>query len=428
MTYDVAIIGGGPAGSTAGIVLATAGRRVLILEREKFPRFHIGESLLPYTMQAFDRLGVREKMEERFMVKHGAEIASACGTREIRFHFKNAFRAKIPTAYQVTRSEFDKVLLDHAAERGAEVREETEVEKIDFANNGVTLHTLSADGAKKNISASYVIDATGRNSLLGTHFGLKKPYDGLKKFSVFAHFDNVERPEGINGTLTRMVRTSKSWFWMIPLTDTRTSIGLVMNQDDFKAAKKSPERMLMDTIAEQPVMRARMEGATRVTQVYATGDYSYRNARLTGDRWILTGDAAGFIDPVFSSGVFLAILSAEKAADALNQVINHPEKREKLFAEYSRSVNKVMDVYLHFVLGWYTQPFIETFLNPTKRFQMVPAINAILAGQDGSSFAIKWRLWLFYIVVWLQKRFALSPRLTLEPGGYGQPAPQIQTV
>lgn len=428
MRYDVAIIGGGPAGSTAGIVLATAGRRVLILEREKFPRFHIGESLLPYTMEAFDRLGLREKMQQRFLVKHGAEIASACGTREIRFHFKNAFQAKIPTAYQVTRSEFDKVLLDHAAERGAEVREETAVEKMDFGRDDVTLHTRSGSGTRETVSARYVIDATGRNSLIGTVFGLKKPYDGLKKFSVFAHFDNVERPEGIDGTLTRMVRSSKSWFWMIPLTDTRTSIGLVMNQEDFKAAKKSPEDMLMATIAEQPIMRARMQGATRVTQVYATGDYSYRNAQLTGDRWILAGDAAGFIDPVFSSGVFLAILSAEKAANALDRALDQPQKREKLFTEYSRSVNKVMDVYLHFVLGWYTQPFIETFLNPTRRLQMVPAINAILAGQDGSNFAIQWRIWLFYIVVWLQKHFALSPRLTLEPVAHPQPRPEVQIV
>ncbi len=411
MRYDVAIIGGGPAGSTAAMTLARGGRNVIVLEREKFPRFHIGESLLPYSMDAFDRLGLREKIEAAgFMPKHGAEIASGCGTRELRFHFKNGFRSKRESAYQVTRADFDKLLLDHAREQGAEVREETQVSSIAFTENGVELETNGG-----SIEADYVIDASGRNSLVGTHFGLKKSYHELKKFAVYAHYENVDRAEGIDGTLTRMVRTSKSWFWMIPLSETRTSVGVVMNLDEFKSAGGSPEETLSAAIANQPVVQAKMQNAKLVSPVYATGDYSYRNEQFTGNRWILAGDAAGFIDPVFSSGVFLAILTGEESANAVMGALNRVQLRSRLFAEYHRKINRVMDLYLDLVLGWYRQEFIETFFNPVQHFQMVPAINAILAGNDGRSFAIRWRMALFHLIVRLQKRFPLSPKLTLEP-------------
>src|SRR5436305_2620434 len=191
--YDVAIIGGGPAGSTAATLLAKAGRRVIVFEREKFPRFRIGESLLPFSMNAFDRLGVREKLDANFLPKYGGEIVSACGTKGVKFYFKDGFRSKRDRAYQVTRSEFDKVLLDHSRENGAEVHEETEVTKLEFSDDRVKIDIEAPDGTKPTIAARYLLDCSGRQTILGGLFNLKQTYDYLQEFSVFAHYENVER-------------------------------------------------------------------------------------------------------------------------------------------------------------------------------------------------------------------------------------------
>jgi len=421
--YDVAIIGGGPAGSTAATLLAKSGRRVVVLEREKFPRFHIGESLLPFSTKAFDRLGVREKLNRAFMPKHGGEIMAACGTRKIKFYFKDGFNATRDRAYQVTRSEFDKLLLDHSRENGAEVREETEVKKIDFAPDRVRLQVISTQPSDTPtlhsptlLEARYLLDCSGRQTTLGNFFKLKKTYDHLQKFSVFAHYENVDRPSGIDGTLIRMVRGLDRWFWLIPLTPTRMSIGVVMDTATFRAMKLPPEEALAKCIGEQPLILKEMTKAERVSQVYSAGDYSYRNEKLFGDRWLLAGDAAGFIDPVFSSGVFLAIMSAEKAADSLDEILTDESKKARLFREYSGRVNRVMDMYLTFVSSWYSgKEFVEVFLNPTDKLQLAPAVNAVLAGNEGLNFAIRWRMWLFYFFVRIQRFLAFSPRLSLIP-------------
>ncbi len=413
--FDVAVIGGGPAGSTAAALLALNGRRVVVLEKEKFPRFHIGESLLPRSMSALRQSGVLPKIEAAgFVKKFGAEIASGCGERESRFYFKDGFRPETDSAFQVTRAEFDKILLDHARDCGADVREKAAVLGVDFDPDAVTVR-FESDGNTRELSCAYVLDCSGRQTVLGTKLGLKQKYDGLEKIAVYAHYEDVARPAGIDGTLTRMVRAKDRWFWMIPLSDTKMSVGVVMDTAVFRKSKMHPEALLSASIEELPVMAERMTGGRRVTEVHTSGDYSYRNSRLFGDRWLTAGDSAGFIDPVFSSGVFLAILGAEQAAVALNLALDHPARARSAFARHARRLEKVMALYLRFVRAWYRQEFVETVLNPREFFGIVPAVNAVLAGNTGAAFALRWRLALFQAIVALQRYVPLCPRLALQP-------------
>src|SRR5437667_9225807 len=401
--YDVAIIGGGPAGSTAAALLAHAGRRVIVLEREKFPRFHIGESLLPFSMKAFTRLGLHEKLlRAGFMKKHGGEILGACSEPGTKFYFKDGYRSQTDHAYQVTRGDFDKLLLDHAAECGAEVHEDTSVDRVHFSKDDVEL-AIRSNGSSHSIRARYIIDASGRASMLGRQFQIKKTYSHLQKLSIFAHYDGVWRAEGIDGTLTVLLRAVDRWFWLIPLSAERTSVGVVLDSEAFRNSKLRAEDFLEQALPEQPISATRMTDARRVSQVYVEADFSYRSARLHGDRWLLAGDAAGFMDPIFSSGVFLAVFSGELCADVLNEVLDHPRKARRLFAGYERAVNRAMDIYLRFVNGWYTKEFIEVFLAPRNILGLAPAVNAVIGGNFGNSFPIRWRMWVFYFLVWLQR-------------------------
>ena len=201
----------------------------------------------------------------------------------------------------------------------------------------------------EKLRARYVIDCSGRNTVIGNFFKLKQGYENLKKFSIYAHYENVDREEGIDGTLIRLIRGRDRWFWMIPLSPTKMSIGMVMDIADFKAMKKSPESAMEDCLREQPTIWSRMARSARVSPVYSVSDYSYRNTSLTGDRWLLAGDAAGFIDPIFSTGVFIAIRSGEDAANAIDTALKNPSRRAAAFAKYQRSLQRVMEMYLRFV-------------------------------------------------------------------------------
>jgi len=426
--YDVAIIGGGPAGSTAAALLARAGRRVIVFEREKFPRFHIGESLLPFSMKAFTRLGLHEKLlRAGFIKKYGGEIMGACSDTGTKFYFKDGYRSQTDHSYQVTRGDFDKVLLDHARECGAEVHQETAVDGVEFSNDGVEL-AVRFKGTSHSIRARYLVDASGRASILGRQFKIKKTYEHLQKLSIFAHYDGVWRAEGIDGTLTVLVRAVDRWFWLVPLTSERTSVGVVLDSETFRKSKLSAEDFLEQALAEQPTIAKRMTNARRVSKVYVEADFSYRSAYLHGDRWLLTGDAAGFIDPIFSSGVFLAVFSGEKCADALNEVLDYPRKAKRLFAKYERSLNRAMDIYLRFVDAWYTKEFIEIFLAPRNVLGLAAAVNAVLGGNVDNSFHIRWRMWVFYFLVWLQRHHPIAPKLTLVPKKEEQAAASTQTA
>ena len=410
--FDILIVGGGPAGSTAGTLLAKRGWNVAIFEKDHFPRFKIGESLLPGSLGTFERMGVKEKIDKAdVIVKYGGKIISACGTRNNRFLFSDVFRCKFPTAYQVERSMFDKLLLDHAAESGCHAFQGAHVTDLAFDVDGVTIQT-----SDKRFRGRYLVDCSGRNSLIGSRFKLRQNYPHLRKFSLFAHFEGVEREAGIDGTLTQMIRGKDRWIWIIPITAKKTSIGVVLDAQTFKKMKLEPTEAFDQILQENPEVTKQLLHAHRVTEVHATGDFSFRNKRFTGARWVLAGDAAGFIDPVWSSGVFIAILSGENVADMLDRVLRQPERRAAEFARYERRLGRVMDLYLKFVTAWYTQEFAEVFFHPQKFFQLVPAVNSVLAGTEERLPEVRWRLWIFDLLVFLQKRFAMiAPRMSLQP-------------
>lgn len=403
--YDVAIIGGGPAGATAANILSRRGRSVVVCEKEEFPRFKIGESLLPHSLRTLDELGVRPALDAHAFVKHGGEIATACGSRIRRFYFDEAIQLRDVTSYQVERAWFDKMMLARAAECGAEVRQPCAVTACGFDADTGTLATTAGD-----IRARYVLDCSGRNTVIGQHFDLKRRYEHLQKFSVFAHYTGVQRDAGRDGGITRLVRDKRHWFWLIPIDAGRTSVGMVCDIADFRAGKKTPEQALDDAIAASPLMAARMAGAARVTDVHPVGDYSYRNTRFHGPRWLLAGDAAGFIDPIFSTGVFVAIHSGEKAAAALDSVLRHPWQRGLRFPAYTRGLSRLMNRYLRFVGAWYTEEFVDVFTAPNPPCRIPQAVNSVLGGNVHPNFSVWWRLQLFYLVLWMQRRREVVPR------------------
>ncbi len=410
--YDVAIVGGGPAGSTAGTFLAKSGRRVVILEKEKFPRFRVGESTLPAIVDILERLGVRSKIDQGgFLIKYGGEIVSACGSARARFYFRDGWHSRHETAYQVERARFDQILLEHAVESGCDLRQPLAVQKIGFTPDGVTLSTETGP-----IRARYVVDCTGRNSLIASELNLRQPYPHLRKFSVFAFFDNLRSEDGESGTMTKMIRGVDSWFWLIPLTGGKCSVGVVMDLDRFRALRMTPEAVLQKCISDQPELNRFLTDSAPCTPIYATSDLSYHVSKLAGERWLLAGDAAGFLDPVFSNGVYLAFFSGEKAAHAVERALVDPLQRRKAFQVYERIVQNRFKAYLKLVNAWYTDEFVEIFLHPRELLNIVPTVNAVLSGNPSRSFAVRWRMWLFFLLVYLQGRSGkLVPQLTFQP-------------
>jgi flavin-dependent dehydrogenase len=410
--FDVIIVGGGPAGSTAGTLLAQHGRKVVILEKEIFPRFKIGESLLPASLPVLERMGVKRKIDEAdVIVKYGGKITSACGTRSHRFLFNNTFNCQHPNSYQVERATFDKILLDHAEEQNCKVIQGAAVISLEFHPNQVVVKTADTD-----FHGKYLLDCSGRNNLVGNHLKLRKDYPHLRKFALYAHWENFNHDSEIDRALTQMVRTPNQWIWMIAVTQKKTSIGVVLDAKLFKEMRLSPEIAYDKILKENPQVMRHLTNARRITDVYATGEYSFRNKQFAGDHWVLAGDAMGFIDPVWSSGVFFAILSGEKSADMIHRILEKPEVKTTEYSQYEKHLRQIMDLYLKWVTSWYQHEFAEVFLNPREFCDLVPAINTVLAGSEHQSFSIRWRLWLFHLLVYLQKKYAfVAPRMSLLP-------------
>ncbi|HYV85146.1 MAG TPA: NAD(P)/FAD-dependent oxidoreductase [Patescibacteria group bacterium] len=411
---DVAIIGGGPGGSTAGNLLAQAGRRVVLFERERFPRFHIGESLLPHNMRLFDRLGLTPGLKMSFMEKWGIEFVSSGGDLRRLFHFDEGVEPRYPMCFQVRRSEFDQRLLEEAARRGCEVRQESTVKVVEPEPDGTwRLSVAEPDGGVRDHRARFLIDASGRDGVYARTRGLRAMDPRHRRAAVFAHYRGVPRRAGRDAGNIIVVMLRDGWFWFIPFSDGQTSVGVVAEGRRLGEQGLAPEAALDLAIARCPAARALMASAERVSPVTATSDWTYNSRRIAGPSHLLVGDAAAFIDPVFSTGVLLAMSSAEMAADLAGAALDRGAIPAAAQRRYERSVVRHVAGYRRMVDTFYTEAFPRLCFFPEKRIGIAGAVISFLAGDMEPSWRIRWRLELFYRVADLYRLFDAGPRVAL---------------
>jgi flavin-dependent dehydrogenase len=388
---DVLIIGGGPAGSTAATLLARMNYRVTLVEKAHHPRFHIGESLLPANLPLLEKLGVADEVRAIGMEKWAAEFMSPWHDHKQVFQFGDAMDKSMPYAYQVERAGFDEILIRNAGRSGARVIEGCKVTDVRFLpdDQGALVATRSDDGVDKTWRARFVLDASGRDTVLGRQFDVKQRNDAHNSTALYAHFRNVRRNEGRDEGNITIFWFDHGWFWFIPLADGRTSIGAVTWPYYLKTRRTPMAEFLMDTIALCPKLVERLQGAELASEPEATGNYSYTCSRSHGSNYLLLGDAYAFIDPVFSSGVMLAMNSAFAGADAVDACLSHPERAKAALRRFDRTMRIGPKKFSWFIYRVTNPTMRNLFMGPRNLFRMQEALLSVLAGDVFG----KTRLW-----------------------------------
>lgn len=413
--FDVAVIGGGPAGAAAGATLARAGKKVVILEKERFPRFSVGESLLPHGNDLLKKLGVWDKIESAgFLKKYGAEFCTGDRSRLLRFWFGNSLGPEYDYSFQVERSKFDEILLQHARESGGDVRSETRVSGLSPRGRDLTALSWEKQNESGEIQARWVIDASGRSAFAGARIGLKRgATQKSRRIAIYGHFNGVFRNSGkAEGHIT-IVRISEGWFWIIPLARGLTSVGLVIPAEKARALNsEGMDRVFQQAVASVPEMEDRMREAYVVGSLKATGDYSWKFSQFAGPRILLSGDAAGFVDPIFSSGVLLALKSALLASDLIlgadkaDRSLTWWERRA-----YTREVSGWMQHYSKIIQAFYDSAGFEVFMNPAPSFQIPGSIGRLVGGNAAPGFIDRLRLAAFFAICRLQRSLSIAPAI-----------------
>jgi len=411
--FDFAVAGGGPAGSSAAISLAQRGHSVVLFERETFPRFHIGESLLSTVNDALAALGVANQIESAcFPAKWGARLYTHDGQSGRYVDFANAWDVARPQTYQVCRAEFDRILLQRAREVGVNVQEGSNVVTCEFSPDKAILDVASrGDSTTRYVRVRALVDATGRGGLIARKFNLRTEESRLANVAIYSHYTNVPRLEGERPDDIRLVaRSDAGWFWLIPISKELTSVGVVLPKALYrKLADGSPEETLNRTIADTPIVAELMRDARREWPVRAEKDFSYSASVYAGDRWILAGDAGSFLDPVFSTGVSIAMESGIEAAAELDRAMARNDFSASRFATFSRRQRKRFETFRRFVVGFYTPQFRDIFFNPHPPKLIFRSVVTILAGRWNASLWARFLNQLFFAMVSIQKRFTLTP-------------------
>jgi flavin-dependent dehydrogenase len=319
--YDCLVVGGGPAGATTAALVAEGGVSTLLLEREKMPRFHVGESLMPETYWSLERLGVLDKLHGGlFTKKNGVQFVNHEGKESKPFFFREADDRECADTLHVQRGDFDKVLFDNAAEKGADCFDETRVLDIQFGDSGLHRVKLrTRDGEELQVEAKVVVDATGQQAMIASDMQTKEVDPELKKAAIWTYFTDAKRNESPEPEVTAILHTNskKCWFWYIPLSNDTVSVGVVSDNDYLLKGRGTPEQTFHEEWQQCIGIKNRLEGAKQVDKFHVAKEFSYKSRKIAGEGWVLVGDAYGFIDPIYSSGVFLALKSGEMAADAI---------------------------------------------------------------------------------------------------------------
>ena len=447
--YDVLVIGGGPAGASAAIRCRQAGLRTLLVEKLPFPRFRIGESLLPDGNAYLRELGVWEKVSRAgFIEKFGARFYLGDGDAEKKVDFSTGLIPGLDRTYQVDRARFDAILLDHARELGAEIQIGATVRALADDADGITatIDRAIADSGSASGSASassdsgssppaprstllvrarYVIDASGRDQFFPSAIKSEiEPAAFPRRLAIYNHFRNVPRDPGPAGGDTIIVRLEEGWFWIIPIDAERTSVGLVTTNAAFKAEGLSAAEHFAAVVARTPRLRGLLAGAEPAMDYHVTADYSYYRRRVAEGRLVLAGDAGGFLDPIFSSGVYLALRSAKHAAALVARAAR--ENRPFSPAEcacHLRDCKRPAGVFHRLIDAFYDDHSFSVFMCPRPPWGLAPAITAIVAGRADLSWGMWWRFKLFLLVCRLQRRLPLVPRIGLAAAPEPSPSP-----